>query len=409
MDPEHRVGSLQGLRVRNRALVVSVLRRRGTASRAEIARATGLSRSTVSTLVGELQDDGLVVEHEAAAPRGGTGRPPVLLALDPSAGVALGLDFGHRHLRVAVADLSSRVLAERRVELDVDHSATASLDAAAELADDVLEEAGIGRDRVVGAGMGLPGPVHRGTGLVGSSVILPGWAGLHAQDELSERLGMPVEVDNDANLGALAELRHGAARGEADVVYVKVASGIGAGIVLGGRLHQGVSGVAGELGHVEVVPEGGEVCRCGKRGCLETVAAGASLLGLLRSTHGDDLDLPGLVRLAREGDLSTNRVVGDAGRAIGRVLADLCNHLNPSLVVIGGELAAAGDALVDGVREAIGRHALAAAADVVRVEPATLGERAELLGALALVITGSDHLAASTSAGAGRTVPRLHP
>ena len=404
MEREHRVGALEGLRDQNRLRVVEVLRRRGTVSRADIARATGLSRSTVSSLVADLQDRGLVVERDDAdAPDRGAGRPPVLLALDRSAGAALGLDFGHRHLTVAVADLSSTVLAEQRIELDVDRAAAAALDSAAELADAVLAEAGLTRADVVAAGMGLPGPVNRRSGAVGSSVILPGWAGLRAADELSARLGMHVEVDNDANLGALAEATHGAARGEDDVVYVKVSHGIGSGLVLGGRLHHGAAGLAGELGHVQVRPEG-KVCRCGNRGCLETVAAAPALLELLRAAHGDDLTTAGMLQLAADGDLGARRVLTDAGRAVGRVIADLCNHLNPDTVVVGGSLAAAGAPLLDGIRESIDRHALPAAAQV-RVERATLGDRAEVLGALALVIgdverLGTTGLAAVAEAGA---------
>ena len=398
---ERRAGSLGALRERNRLLVVEVLRRRGTASRAEIARATGLSRSTVSSLVADLQDHGFVIEREEPANgRSGAGRPPVLLALDPSAGFAIGVDLGHRHVSVAIADLSSTVIAERRVEMDVDRNAEAALDAAAELAGELLDAAGVERDRVVAAGMGLPGPIDRENGSVVSSVILPGWVGLRAADELGGRLGLHVEVDNDANLGALAEATYGAGRGYADVVYVKVASGIGAGLIVGGRLHRGASGIAGELGHVQVVPNGA-VCRCGNRGCLETVAAAPALLESLRHSHGGDVTVRRVLALAEEGDLGCRRVLTDAGRAIGRVVADLCNHLNPGIVVVGGDLAMAGDSLVTGVRESVERHALPAAAEAVRVEAATLGDRAEVLGALALVIGDADRLGAAGLAAMG--------
>ena len=172
----------------NRLRVVDALREAGTASRADLARATGLSRASVSALVTELLGRGLVIERMERAETTGSGRPGVLLALDASAGAALGVDFGHRHLRVAVADLSSTVLAERHDTLDVDRHADDALDAAAGLADEVLAEAGVGRGRVLGVGLGLPGPVDRRTGRVGSSVILPGWAGLDAAGELERRL-----------------------------------------------------------------------------------------------------------------------------------------------------------------------------------------------------------------------------
>jgi predicted NBD/HSP70 family sugar kinase len=259
------------------------------------------------------------------------------------------------------------------------------LDLAATMVAEVLEESGLGIERVVAAGMGLPGPIDRRTGRVGSSVILPAWSGLDAAEQLSRRLGVPVDVDNDANLGALAEFTFGAARGLGDVIYVKVSSGIGAGIILGGRLHRGVTGNAGEIGHVEVRPDG-VVCRCGNRGCLETVASGTALLGALRPVHGDGLTLAGMLDLAAAGDPGTLRVIHDAGRAIGHALGDLCNSLNPAAIVVGGDLSAAGTPLLDGIREAVDRHAQPGAAEAVSVMRSVLGERAEVLGALTLVI-----------------------
>jgi len=249
----------------------------------------------------------------------------------------------------------------------------------------VLREAGVEREQVAGAGMGLPGPIDRRTGTVGSSAILAGWARVNAASELSRRLGMRVEVDNDANLGALAELSLGAGRGVEDLVYVKVSSGIGAGLVLGGRLHRGATGIAGEIGHVQVRADGA-VCRCGNRGCLETVASGPALLNVLRPAHGPDLTLGGMLALAAAGDLGTLRVLNDAGRAIGHALGDLCNSLNPAAVVVGGDLSAAGAPLVEGIREAVDRYAQPGSAQAVTVRRGVLRERAEVLGALTLVI-----------------------
>ena len=307
-------GSLESLRRANQLRVVDALRREGSASRADLMRITGLSRTTITSLLATLLERGMVIESEVEAQRQGRGRPPALLRLAPKAGAVLGVDFGHRHLRVAVADLSSTVLAERRVDVDVDTAAELALDLAARMVAEVLEEAGLTIDRVVAAGMGLPGPIDRRTGRVRSSVILPGWVGLDAGEQLARRLGVPVDVDNDANLGALAEFTFGAARGLDDVIYVKVASGIGAGIILGGRLHRGVTGNAGEIGHVEVRPDG-VVCRCGNRGCLETVASASALLAVLRPVHGDALTLSGHARAGRR--RRPRHAARDQGRGAG--------------------------------------------------------------------------------------------
>jgi predicted NBD/HSP70 family sugar kinase len=388
-------GSLGSLRERNRLLVVDALRRRGLASRSELARMTGLSRTTVGSLVAELLEQELLVEEEVGDRVPGRGRPPVLLRLDPAAGVAVGIYFDHDEVWVALADLSSTVLAEDRRDIDVDHSAADSIDLAVEMLRELQGQAGVDEVQIVGAGVALPGPVDRRTGTIGSAVILPGWAGLHAQRELSKRLGLHVEVDNDANLGALAEASFGAGRGLENIVYVMLGSGLGAGLVLGGLLHRGGAGLAGEIGHVQVRPDG-DVCRCGNRGCLETVADKAALAALLRPRVGRDVTVVDLVDLVAAGDVGATRVVIDAGRAIGRVVADLCNALNPEAVIVGGELSKVGMPLLDGIRESLDRYALPAAAQGVRVVAGELGERAEVVGALALVIANTEGLSSRT-------------
>ena len=379
-----RTGSLGALRERNRLRVIDALRQRGAISRADIARQTGLSRSTVSSLVADLQASGLVVEREGAAgPRGPEGgRPPVLIALDQSAGAVVGIDFGHRHARVAVADLSFTVLAERVAEIDVDTAGHDALDLAAGAAAQLLDEAGIERSRVLGAGMGLPGPIDRETGLVHSRAILPSLDGIDTVSEMEQRLGVPVHLDNDANVGALGEATFGVGAGVDVMAYLRLSAGIGAGLVIGGRPFRGARGVAGEIGHVLVDPQG-PICRCGNRGCLETFASPPALCELLRRSHGP-ITASQLLALASDGDAGCRRVIHDAGRVVGRAVADLCNFINPDLVVVGGELAAAGDLLLDPIREAVTRFAIPAASEGVRVTAGVLGERAEVLGSLAL-------------------------
>lgn len=389
-----KTGSLEALRERNRSRVIETLRREGVSSRAEIARRTGLSRTTVSSLVTDLLSAGLVTERAEHSRAAHAGRPPVMISLDQSAGVALGIDFGHSHLRVALADLSSAVIGELEREIDVDHAGASGLDAAAELAEELLDGAGIESDRVIGAGMGLSGPIDHVTGRAHASAILPGWIDVDAQKGMEERLGVPVRLENDANLGALAEAAFGAGRGASNLVYLMMSSGIGAGLFLNGRLFRGTVGTAGEVGHT-LVDEGGPLCRCGNRGCLETFASGPVLAELVSAARDETVSMPRMLELAAEGDAGARRVIADAGRVTGRALANLCNQLNPELIVVGGRLAQAGDVLLDPLRESIRRYAIAAAADAVSVLPSGLGERAELLGALALVIHQSDPLFAT--------------
>jgi predicted NBD/HSP70 family sugar kinase len=387
-------GSLESLRERNRRRVLGALRLAGITSRAELARQTGLSRTTVSSLIGDLVRDGLVAERvdASATPGAQGGRPPVLVSLDRRAGAAVGVDFGKTHVTVAVADLGHTVLAEVRRPLPGDHQAENDLDVAAELVDTALTEAKIDRSLVLGVGMGLPGPIDADTGTLGSATILPGWRDITAAQAMSESLGLPVRVDNDANLGALAEHLWGAGVGASDMIYIKVATGIGAGLVLGGRLYVGVGGTAGELGHT-IIDEHGPVCRCANRGCLETLAGGAATLELLRPTLGPDLTIERLVALTNEGHPACTRVVADAGRHIGRAVANLVNLLNPSRIVVGGELSQCGDVLMEPLRVECTRHAIRSAADDVQIAAGALGERAEVLGALALVLQDAETFA----------------
>ena len=382
---EDEPGSSPSLRASNRLRVIRALQVLGVTSRAHLARHTGLSRSTVSTIVAGLQAENMVVDRDADAPMATSGgRPPALIALDPGAGFAIGIDFGKRHLAVALADLSHELLAEEWREMPDDYDASAGMERAAELVEVVLDAAGADRSRVLGVGMGLPGPVHR-SGVVGSSAILPGWAGTHAAERMSDLLGMEVWLRNDADLGALAEATWGAARDATAVVYLKLATGIGAGIVIDGRLFGGAGGTAGEIGHTSL-DETGDICRCGSRGCLETYASGAAIAGLLSRSLGERLGPDDVMQRAVAGDPGCRRALADAGRHIGAAVADLCNLINPERIIVGGSMAVAGDMLLDPLREAVGLRAIPSAAEDVEIVLGELGERAELLGAVALVL-----------------------
>lgn len=374
-------------RLASRERVTRALREHGPSSRAEIAERTALSRATVSSVLGEMQEAGLVVDADdpPQGPRSGqVGRPPGLVRLDGSAGAAVGIDFGKRHLRVAVADLGHRVLAERCTEMDSEHDATHGMEVAGALVGEVLTEASVERASIVGVGMGLPGPVHQVSGELGSSTILPGWVGVRAHEAMTARLGLAVHVDNDANLGALGEWIWGAARDCSNVVYLKVSTGIGAGLITSNRLFRGAGGTAGEIGHTILDPSG-TLCRCGNRGCLETFVGAQALLELLRPALGE-LTLHDLLARARAGDAACRRVIADAGTAIGGAVASLCNLINPERVVVGGDIGAAGELLLQPLRVALVRAAISSAAADVEVVSGVLAERAEVLGAIALVL-----------------------
>ncbi|MFC0599050.1 ROK family transcriptional regulator [Streptomyces palmae] len=375
-------GSQSSLHRANLERVVRAVRMAGSLTQAEIARTTGLSAATVSNIVRELKEGGTV----EVTPTSAGGRRARSVSLSGDAGLVVGVDFGHTHLRVAVGNLAHQVLAEESEPLDVDASAAQGLDRAERLVSRLIADTGSSADKVIGVGLGVPGPIDVGSGVLGSTAILPGWAGTNPRDELASRLGVPVHVDNDANLGALGELVWGAGRGVADLAYIKVASGVGAGLVISGQIYRGPGGTAGEIGHI-TLDESGPVCRCGNRGCLETFTAARYVLPLLHSSHGTDLTVERMVRLASEGDPGCRRVVADVGRHIGSGVANLCNLLNPSRVLLGGHLAEAGDLVLNPIRESVARYAIPSAAGQLSVMPGALGGRAEVLGALALVLS----------------------
>ncbi|MFT3660389.1 MAG: ROK family transcriptional regulator [Gordonia sp. (in: high G+C Gram-positive bacteria)] len=352
----------------------------GEAHQAAISRHTGLSRATVSTLVAELEAAGQVETTRSGR------RTLVRLARRP--GFVLGVDHGHRHVSVAIADLDREILAHSQTAL-ADHSAAdVVLPQVRVLLDDLLALTGVGRNEILAAAIGLPTPIERGRGTVASPSILPGWAGRDIAGFAAQTLDLPVRwvVDNDANFGARAEYRaHSAAGAVVDsLIYIKFGAGLGAGMVLDGRLMSGINGTAGEIGH-SVFDDEGPLCRCGNRGCLETLVAAPAVARQVVETHGE-ISIAEVVALADGGDPGCRRTLADAGRQMGRAVAVLANLVNPDLVVVGGEMEQAADYVLPAIRETLGRECVPVAAASVRVERARHGRLTQLVGAVTAAV-----------------------
>jgi len=371
--PEHRSpGSTASLRPANQRRVIELLKGQGAGSitQAEIARTTGLASATVSNIVRELTATGLIETDP------GSGRRGTVVRLAPGAGVVAGIDFGHTHLAVAVADLGGRIISEARQRLAPDHPYDEGLVLASKLLDEVLADSGRASADVRTIGMGLPAPIS--DDVVRSSAILPGWVGVNAVQVSQARFGCPVHIDNDANLGALAEHLVGVAQGIDDVVFVKVSSGVGAGLIIDGQVFRGAHGSAGEIGHL-TLDEQGPLCRCGSRGCLEAYASTGTAIAMM-SSQLPDPTIDDIFKAAHEGNVAAMRLLEDAGLHLGWGLATVVNLLNPGVVVVGGDMARAGELLLDSARLGLRRHALADAATTPVVISA-LGERASMVGA----------------------------
>ncbi|AKU14674.1 ROK family transcriptional regulator [Luteipulveratus mongoliensis] len=382
-------GALVRLRAANRRSVLRALAQDGACSRADLARRTGLSPTTISSLVRDLLSDGLLTQRpDCGTPhKGGSGRPPRMVALSMPAGGVAGIDIGHRHVRVAIADRTGTVLHEEERKIDADERGPRTLDVAVDLLDQSV--ASVDGFTLVGVGLCVPAPIDRRSARI-STDIMPGWRGVVPVEDLASRINVPVMADNDANLGALAELHRGAGRGAHDFIYLKLASGLGAGLVIGRQVYKGSTGHAGEIGHVRV-REHGAVCRCGNRGCLETEVSVPRLIELLQPAYDIALKPATVEQLERDGDPGVRRVLEEAGGAVGRVLADLCNTLNPSLVIIGGPFGRSA-AIHRGLQAALDRYAQPDIAQAVDIVSGELGIEAQVRGAIDLAVAGVAHL-----------------
>jgi predicted NBD/HSP70 family sugar kinase len=352
-------------------------------TRAQLADATGLARSTITARIDTLMRLGLVAPFGGARSTGG--RPPALFALNPTAKLVVGVDIGATHARAALTDLNGSILGEVDARLKVADGPDTVLTWVVDSVRDLVAASDRPLADLAAIGIGLPGPVEHSTGRPINPPIMPGWDRYDVPGHLQQVYPVPVLVDNDVNIMALGE-RRAHLRDVDDLVLIKVATGIGAGIVSGGVLQRGAQGTAGDLGHVRVARAEDVVCRCGNTGCLEAVAAGPALAAAVRE-QGEDAETGGdVVELVRGGSLVAMSVVRQAGRDIGEVVATMTNLINPSVVVIGGQVAAAGEHLLAGIRESVYQRSLPLATEHLRIVTSRAGQEAAVLGASALAI-----------------------
>lgn len=381
----------RAMREMNRALVLEMIRREKTVSRTDLARRSTLTKPTVAAIVGALIDEGLVHEVGFDITPSRKGRRSRLLELNDAASAYVGIHFGVRHTSVAVADARGRIRATRVVDSFAGQFGRA-LRLLPSIVKGALNEAKLPRSRLEGVGVAIPGLVDQATG---TCVLAPNlrFYDVPVRAKLAEKLQAPTVVRNITQAGALAEGRVGAAQGARSFAWVYVGSGIGAAIVVDGRVVHGKHGFSGELGHCAVLDNGIQ-CACGGIGCLETVASGraiedaarASLTGPMRGPRAKRLDAHDVAIAARAGDSEARRILARAGEYLGMGISYLLNLLNPEMVVLGGRVIQAGECLLEPIRASVARHAMRS--DGIPIVPSTVGDDIMLRGAVLLALEG---------------------
>jgi glucokinase-like ROK family protein len=396
LSHKFRLGNVKTL---NKRVILDMIRfTPGGISRAELARQMYLTRSAISTIIDDLEKIGLVYETENGPATGG--RRPILLEINPRYGYIVGIDMGATHLGMVVTDYSAHVLEDVEFSFSVNEGPEACLPQIDTHFKDLLNRLSLNNQNISAVGLGVPGPVVADAGVVSAPPIMPGWDGYPIRSHLKDLWGIPVSIGNDAEMGALGEWAYGAGRGESNLAYIKVGSGVGAGLLLDGQIYRGTTGTAGEIGHV-TIQENGPLCTCGNHGCLEAMAGGQAIARKaqeavragrrtqLSSIDPEKILARDVATAARRGDLVAQQIITDAGAYLGIAVASLVNLFNPGMVVIGGGVSQLGDLLLDPIRKAVQERSLRSAAQAVRITSAVLGRRSSSMGAVVQAINVS--------------------
>jgi glucokinase-like ROK family protein len=384
-------------------------------SRSQLIEALGSSRGKISTEVGRLIDAGLLADGGFADSE--RGRRSTLVGIPYSAGLIAAIDIGATSIDVALTTLGSELVAHRGEPADVRDGPLPVLDRVKALLMELLEEHIAVPQDVLAIGVGVPGPVEQASGLLTVPPIMPGWDRFPIRDAFAGEYASPVFVDNDVNMMALGEHWGGVAKGVDDVIFVKIGTGIGSGLIIGGRLHRGTQGCAGDFGHICVDPDG-PLCSCGNAGCLEAMAAAPAivlqaercaregesppLMAVLQEKG--ELSMKVVREAARRGDYCALTVIRRSGKLIGQTLASAVNVLNPSMIVIGGGVSRIGNALLAEIRSAVYQRSLPLATRNLPIVLSELEDIAGVVGASVLAAKGVLNFSAGRRDGGGESV-----
>ena len=391
----------QNVKTFNKHALVDLIRFAGRGvARTDIAQELGLTRASVTILINDLIESGIILETESRSTR--SGRPPVVLDINPKSGLAAAIDMGATHVSVAIGDFSAHILEEVEQPFRIASGPKQCLEESDRVLRKMLEKCGLSLSDLSAVGVSVPGPVITDTGMVMAPPIMPGWDRFPIRTTLENLWNVPVALNNDANFGAIGEWVFGAGRGEKNLAFIKVGSGIGAGLIINRQIFAGTTGSAGEIGHL-TIDENGPLCTCGNRGCLEAFAGGQAIelqaqklvesgkRTLLSDLNTKPISVREVAEAARRGDLAAQEILHRSGTFIGIAVAGLINLVNPSVVIIGGGVAEVGELLTAPIRKVVRERSLRAAEHAVKITTAMLGRRSTLIGAMVQATTTAIH------------------
>lgn len=391
----------QNVKNLNKHAIIDLIRfTPGGISRVDLARKLGLTRAAITAIINDLLNLRIVREVKNHYP---SGRRAIELEINPEYGYVIGIDIGATHFTVLLSNFAAQVVWEHELPIQISDGPNKILASVDQVFHLMLVETGIQREQIFAVGMGVPGPVVAGAGKVSAPPIMPGWDDFPIQTTCQSLWGYPVVVANDAELGAVGEWAYGAGRGERNLAYIKVGTGIGSGLLLDGQIYRGATGTAGEIGHV-TLDENGPLCTCGNKGCLEALAGGRAIAQkgyhAVQSGQRTQLSLiqpassitaKDVLAAARSGDLVSQRIFIEAGTHLGTAIASLVNLFNPSMVVVGGSVAQIGDLLLEPIRKTIQQRSLRVSSESLRVTTAVLERRSSGIGAVVQALSIALH------------------
>ncbi|MCX6083052.1 MAG: ROK family protein [Chloroflexi bacterium] len=373
----------------------------GGISRAELAQRMDLSRAAMTLIVNDLLDSKVIHETELRTKK--NGRPPIILEVNSTRGLVMGIDMGASHISIIMTDFGAQVIDEIEVPFSIADGPELCIRQADTLVSNLLKKNNATIQDIYAIGLGVPGPIDSQAGMVYAPPLMPGWDGYPIQQYLQEKWGLPVSLNNDSELGALGEWAYGVGRGENHLAYIKVGSGVGCGLLLNGQIYHGATGSAGEIGHLTIV-ENGPLCDCGNSGCLETLAGGKAIARQARDAilSGQRTLLTGMgpielltardvTSAARRGDLVSQNIIASAGRYLGIAIAGLVNLFNPQTIVVGGGVAQVGDLLLQPIRDTVTQRSLKASARTVKINTAVLRRHSSGMGAIVQALSIALH------------------